>query len=157
MTDTEWYDDTDPPEQGVRLQDEDLILAWSDLAPGTRIRWKTQTFVKRGTIVSIEKRSMRVLFDSHKTATNIPDAKWYFVEGKVGNQNEHMVAISTLREEPRKLRRRDGTDYDYITPHDAANILGTDPKNIRRMIRTGRLPAHREGGRWMILRKDVEK
>lgn len=47
------------------------------------------------------------------------------------------------------------TDPDYVTPHEAAELRDTDPRNIRRMIRTGRMPAFREGGRWRILRKDV--
>lgn len=46
-------------------------------------------------------------------------------------------------------------DSDYVTPHEAAELRDTDPRNIRRMIRTGRLPALRDGGRWLILRKDI--
>jgi excisionase family DNA binding protein len=104
---------------------------------------------------------MSVLFDSHSVATIIPDAKWYLVEGKVGNMNEHLVTISTPApaesQAVTRKRRRDPSDSDWISPHDAANILGTDAKNIRRMIRSGKLPAMRDGGRWLVLRKNVER
>ena len=152
---TEWYDDTDPPERGIRLQEEDTCLPWSSLHPGLRVRWKTQTFVKRGTIVFIKKRTMVVRFDAHDRDTVIPDAKWYFVEGKVGNRNEHLVTISTpAPERPSVVERH---DEDVVSPREAAAILGTDPKNIRRMIRSGRLRALRDGGRWVIPRGSLDR
>lgn len=158
---TEWYDDTEPPDLGIRIHEEDTNKAWSDIQPGDRVRWKTQTFVKRGTVVTRGKRTISVLFDAHTKPTVVPDGKWYFVEGKVGNLNEHLVTISTpaperslvaMAHEGSKLAGRD----TYVSPNEAAAILGTDPKNIRRMIRSGKLPAHREGGRWVLKRQDVE-
>src|SRR5690606_29024928 len=146
---TEWYDDTDPPETGMRFLDEDTCLAWSDLQPGIRVRWKTPAFVKRGTIQVIAKRSMTILFDAHDKPTNIPDAKWYFVEGKVGNKNEHLVTISTPAPERPAVVQNEQYSEEYVTPGEAAMILGTDPKNIRRKIRNGTIRAHREGGRWL--------
>lgn len=156
---TEWWDDSEPPDKGFRIHPEDTCLAWSDVGKGTRVRWKTQTFVKRGTVQSRDKRSMTVLFDAHFQPTVIPDAKWYFVEGKVGNLNEHLVTISTPSP-AYPQRQQKGfplTHKDtYISPNEAAALLGTDPKNIRRMIRNGKLLAHREGGRWVLKRSDVE-
>lgn len=180
----EWYDDTDPPDRGIRLQEEDTCKAWSDLQPGDRVRWKTATFVKRGCIVSVSKRSMSVLFDAHSKPTVIPDGKWYFVEGKVGNINEHLVTISTPANPDVKMNGdpRQGVEHrpakgssccnacgepwpcnqnppgvdDAISPAQAANILGTDAKNVRRMIRSGKLQAHRDGGRWVLSRSQVE-
>lgn len=140
----------------MKFLDEDTCLAWSDLHAGVRVRWKTQTFVKRGTIQSISKRSMTVLFDAHDKPTNIPDAKWYFVEGKIGNQNEHMVTISTPAPErsAAALEASNG-EGDYVSPGEAASILGTDPKNIRRKIRNGTIKAERLGGRWVIPRSSL--
>ena len=156
---TEWYDETEPPDRGLRLQEEDTCLAWSDIHKGTRIRWKTQTFLKRGTVQSRNKRSMTVLFDAHNVPTTIPDAKWYFVEGKVGNLNEHLITISTPPPERsaaalQAIESSKGTS-DYVSPNEAALIMGTDPKNVRRMIRSKKIPASRIGGRWVILRKDL--
>lgn len=154
---TEWYDDTDPPERGIRLQEEDTSLPWSALTPGLRVRWKTQTFVKRGTIIYVRKRTMVVHFDAHAENTVIPDAKWYFVEGKVGNLNEHLVTISTPAPEQSLAVQKLGDDAgDYVSPTEAASILGTDAKNIRRKIRNGTLKAERQGGRWVILRDELQ-
>lgn len=155
---TEWYDDTDPPERGIRLQEEDTCLAWSALYPGIRVRWKTQNFVKRGTIRSISKRTMVVRFDAHAKDTVIPDAKWYFVEGKIGNLNEHMVTISTPAPERSKVALEAIESHgsgDYLSPAEAASVLGTDPKNIRRKIRNGTIKAERHGGRWVIPRSSL--
>lgn len=157
---TEWYDDTEPPDRGIRLQEEDTCKAWSDIGRGDRVRWKTQTFVKRGTVVSRNKRTMVVRFDAHDSDTVIPDCKWYFVEGKLGNLNEHLVTISTPAPQRSlaavKLEAIEDEDWDsHVSPTEAASIMGTDPKNVRRMIRTGRLPAKRLGGRWVIRRGDL--
>ena len=152
----EWYDEGEPPGPGMKFLDEDTCLPWADLHRGVRIRWKTQTFVKRGTIQSVNKRTMTVLFDAHDRPTVIPDAKWYFVEGKVGNQNEHIVTISTPAPERSEVAKRysPGTN-DYVSPAEAAAILGTDAKNIRRKIRNGTLKAERQGGRWVIHRSNL--
>lgn len=155
MTFPEWYDDSEPPDKGIKLQEEDTCLPWSSLHKGVRIRWKTQNFVKRGTIVSVQKRTMVVRFDSHDRDTVIPDAKWYFVEGKVGNLNEHLVTISTPAPEQSAAVQKLGNPDEYVSPREAASIMGTDPKNIRRMIRSGRIWAIREGGRWVIRRRDI--
>jgi excisionase family DNA binding protein len=145
---TEWFDDTDPPEH--KLDREDLGLAWSQLHPGVRIRFKTTLFVRRGTITWIKKRSMKVRFDGFPQDTSIPDAKWYWVQAKMGNMNEHMVAIDGTSSEPLAA-----DDEDFITPTEAANIIGTDSKVVRRMIRSGVLPARRNGGRWILKRSDA--
>lgn len=156
---TEWYDDTEPEDRGIRLMEEDTCLPWSSLHSGLRVRWKTQTFLKRGTIVFIKKRTMVVRFDAHDRDTVIPDAKWYFVEGKVGNLNEHLVTISTPAPE-RSAAALEAIEFssdnsDYVSPREAASILGTDPKNIRRRIRQGSLKAERRGGRWVLKRQDL--
>lgn len=157
---TEWFDNSDPP--GYRLDNEDLDLDWSELQPGVRVRWKTPNFVRRGVITSLAGRSMTLRFDGFTEDTVIPDGKWYWVQAKLGNRQEHMIAIPSdpdqnvwdyldscgeLGDEP------EGSDF--ITPSQAANIIGTDPKVVRRMIRTGTLPASRKGGRWVILRSDA--
>jgi excisionase family DNA binding protein len=152
---TEWFDDTDPPEH--KLDREDLGLAWSQLYPGVRIRFKTTLFVRRGTITWIKKRSMKVRFDGFPQDTSIPDAKWYWVQAKMGNMNEHMVAIDPgiLVTHSQMATELLATPDDDITPAEAANIIGTDSKVVRRMIRSGVLPARRNGGRWILKRSDA--
>lgn len=154
---TEWYDDTEPPDRGLRLQEEDTCKAWSDITPGDRVRWKTQTFVKRGTVIARHKRTIEVLFDSHSRPTVVPDGKWYFVEGKSGNLNEHLITISTPAPERSTAALAYSSDHDddVLSPAEVASIMGTDPKNIRRMIRAGKLPAFRQGGRWVLRRVDI--
>lgn len=151
---TEWYDEGEPPDTGMKFLDEDTCLPWSSLYPGVRLRWTTPKFVKRGTLVSASKRTMVIHFDGHAKPTVIPDAKWYFVEGKVGNKNEHLVTISTPPLEVKRPESLEGQD-DLVTPAEAAAYLGTDPKNIRRKIRNGTIRAYREGGRWVIRRDDL--
>ena len=161
---TEWYDDIDPP--GHKLDDEDLDLKWSELREGMRVRWKTPNWVRRGTISGIGRRFMLVWFDGFTEVTTIPDAKWYWVQAKLGNQQEHMVAIQGFSEKEALFALRYGigpgkmaevvlAETDWITPAEAANIIGCDSKVVRRMIRTGVLPATRRGGRWVILRRDA--
>lgn len=165
---TEWFDDGEPP-LGTPLHDEDVFKVWSDVQPGDRVRWKTPTFLKRGTLVTKNKRAMVVLFDAHSRPTTIPDAKWYFCEGRLGNLQEHLCIISTPPDPNVKLngdsraawyktrQEQMGDIDDPITPAQAAAILGTDPKNIRRMIRTGKIRALRNGGRWVLSRKEIER
>lgn len=159
---TEWFDDSEPPFSGP-LHDEDLFKVWSDIQPGDRVRWKTPAFVKRGTVELVKKRSMVVLFDAHSRPTTIPDAKQYFVEGRLGNMENHLTVISTppnpnvkLNGAPRGFHT-EGAPDDPISPAEAAAILGTDPKNIRRMIRSGKLRAMRDGGRWVLSRSEIER
>lgn len=152
---TEWWDEGEPELKfGQPMDDEHVDMAYSQLYPGCRVRWTTPAFVKRGAVVKKQKRSLVVMFDDHTKTTAIPDAKWYFVEGKLGNKQEHLVAINT---EAKTVQRPKSVDNDasMVTPAQAANILGTDPKHIRRMIRSGKLKAHREGGRWLISRGDL--
>jgi excisionase family DNA binding protein len=151
----EWFDDHDPPMPTLPILEEDIQVPWSKLLPGMRIRWKTQTFSKRGRIVAIAKRSLVVRFDAHAEDTVIPDAKWYAVEYCNGNLNEHLTAISTPAPEQSAAVLKTGDPDEYVSPREAATILGTDPKNIRRMIRDGRLGARRVGGRWVIERGNL--
>jgi excisionase family DNA binding protein len=155
---TEWFDDGEPEDLGIRLDHEDLGTPWSNITPGkTRVRFKTPNSMRRGTVMSVKKRSMLVQFDGMSKPTAIPDAKWYYVQGRMGNLNEHLVTIATpAPKAAAKLPTGFRAGMSWITPGEAAAILGTDPKNIRRMIRSGKLEARREGGRWALSRDMVE-
>lgn len=151
----EHYDHLEPPPMEVMFHEEDVDTAWSNLYKGQRVRWKTPQWVKRGEIVVIRGRSMRVQFDYHSTPTALPDAKWYFVQGKLGNKEEHLVAINSPKPSSSDIQITD-TSQVYLTPQQAADAMGTDPKHIRRLIRSGKLAATRVGGRWAIPQKAIE-
>lgn len=136
--------------------DKIVEMAWSDLHPGLRVRWVTPAFAKRGVIQRVKGRSMVVLFDGHLKATVIPDARWYFAEAKNRNPEESLVVLEGRG--PTRVRERgEGSSEGAMSPAEAAALLGTDPKNIRRMIRSGKLPARQEGGRWVLDRADVKR
>lgn len=44
---------------------------------------------------------------------------------------------------------------EWATPEQAAEILGTTPKTVRRWAASGRLRARREGSRWRIERASL--
>lgn len=134
------------------MQDEDIWVPWDELK-SQRIRWKTPNFVKRGTVRALYGRSIVVDFDAHEQPTVIPDGKWYFVEATRHNLNEHLVAITTPAPQRSPVALEQGDEY--VSPREAASILGDDPKNVRRRIRNGSLKAHRIGGRWVVKREDL--
>lgn len=136
--------------------DEDLDCAWSDLHVGMRVRWITPTFVRRGTIVRIKGKGMEVQFDGLDRRTQIPDAAYYYANGKTGNAEEHLMAITGSAPKASKIKVDGIKRGDAITPKEAANILGVDVKGLRRMIRSGKVPAEREGGRWVLSRLKVQ-
>ena len=47
--------------------------------------------------------------------------------------------------------------HGYYTPYEAAKILNVHPRTVRIWIEKKTLPAFRVGGRWRILKKDVER
>jgi excisionase family DNA binding protein len=46
---------------------------------------------------------------------------------------------------------------DYVTVADAAERLGIHPESVRRLIRTGRLPAKKFSVSWLIERDVLEQ
>lgn len=150
----------------MKFSDEDVDCAWSDLHPGRRIRWSTPTFVRRGTILRIKNRALAVMFDGMPRETIIPDARWYYAQGKLGNINEHLVAINSPAPKKLKLKKlgkeKLGKTFGVaagdalIGPTEAANILGIDQKALRRRLRNGQLKGEQtEGGRWVLRRSDI--
>lgn len=153
---TEWYDDSEPPPPFAKFLDEDIIVPWSQLSKGQRVRWHTPQFQWRGTIQLVKGRSMVVRFDHGKVVT-IPDAKWYFVQGRLGNIQEHLIPINSqapegASSEAVEVELESG---DWLTPAQASYITGEDAKNIRRKIRNGTYTSKRVGGRWVVARESL--
>ncbi len=44
-----------------------------------------------------------------------------------------------------------------LTVGEAARRAGCDPETVRRWIRAGRLPSHRDGPRHLVAREDLER
>lgn len=145
----EWPHHNDP---------EATDLAWSEIVPGTRIRWVTPAFVRRGTVISREQRSVVAQFDGLDKKTTIPDAKWYFIEWRHGRTDEHLVSISTPAPKYRRVKseKRGKPSDALITPAEAAAILGTDSKTIRRKLRSGSIKGERtDSGSWLVDRRSL--
>lgn len=138
-------------------------FVWSMFYPGMRVRWTTPSFVRRGFIVKVKGRSMTVRFDGFQRDTVIPDARAYFVDYLGGRTDYTLVPLQFQGKAP------DPTPVDTITglpidinSHDrftdvatAANILGTDPKNVRRKLRAGTIKGSNESGRWLVDRTSL--
>lgn len=129
---------------------EVIDMAWSDLHQGLRVRFATPRFIKIGTVVKIKGRGMRIQFDGEPRLTTIPDAKWYFVEGKAGNKEEHLVVVDAPT--PTKaLQRTPKGSWEFIPVSEAAQTFGVDAKTIRRWLRSGKVKGHQaNGSTWMV-------
>jgi excisionase family DNA binding protein len=55
------------------------------------------------------------------------------------------------------MRGRGGTDAEYLSPKEAAQVIGVSEKTIRRRIADGTLPAVQFGQLWRIRRSDLER
>lgn len=96
----------------------------------------------------------------------IPEAKWYYVQGKLfgPNAEEHLFVIDLTPMEvlvrtgvledpdnpphPQPKQRRSHTAW--ITVQAACEMLKMDPKQLRRHIRRGVIVADKKDGQWLI-------
>lgn len=138
-------------------------LVWSQLVTGMRVRWVTPSFVRRGTIVQVKGASMTALFDGFARPTVIPDARQYFCDWKSGRTDYQLVPIDgkapeVVQDTITGLYINPDEDGEFVSVAIAANLLGTDAKNIRRKLRAGTLRGRQEaiGGRWEVLRESIK-
>lgn len=121
--------------------------AWSDVQIGERVRWLTPTFVKFGKIMSKKGRAMRVQFDRDPRPTVIPDAKWYFVQHKLGDKENGLVVwdgdVKAAQPLPNAHDR-------YVTAAEASHTFGVTVKELRRWLRAGKVHGYQELGLWMV-------
>ncbi len=133
-------------------------MAWSDIQVGYWVRFATPNFTLRGTVAKIGGCSI-IIDDQHHGTKVLPDAKWYFVEGKRDpNATEHLViieppAIPTLPYEYPKQAIESGR---YISVNEACEMVRMDPKQLRRHIRRGVIPAEKRDDRWVIDREALQ-
>ena len=49
------------------------------------------------------------------------------------------------------------SEKPFYTLKELAEILGLKPKSMYNLVYSGRLPARKWGGRWIVTRKDFER
>ena len=137
-----------------------LDKAWSDVQPGNFVRWRTPRFIKYGVVLTHKDRSITFQCADENRPVVIPDARWYFVEGKMkGHDAEESFFVidelpagsQVVMSEPPRL-----TAHDLIiTVPEACELIRMDPKQFRRHIRRGVITASKsQDGRW-LLRRDL--
>jgi len=57
---------------------------------------------------------------------------------------------------PSDLEAALGLRKAAFSPAEVAQLLGLHPEHVRKMIRTGKLPAAKMGGAWRVSRSDLE-
>lgn len=145
---------------GTQHADVVLDKAWSSVSGGDTVRWITPRFVKYGRVLERKDRSLKVHFFGESTARAIPDARWYFTQYKMNPQAEEQLVVvqyTPLMLEPTPPpaipEAADAHDV-WITVNEACEMLNMDAKQLRRYIRRGHIPAHKDkaDGMWRIHR-----
>lgn len=144
--------------------DEVLDMAWSDTYPGLRMRFTTPSFVRRGTLRSRKGVSMTIRMDGFDRDTVIPNAKQYWVDWKMGRTDYQLCPIALKPGDVIDDLSGIGEaimeqiiDEQYVSVKIAANILGTDAKNVRRKLRSGALKGRQDDkGHWEVFRESIK-
>lgn len=128
----------------------EVQMAWSDLAEGQRVRFLTPRFLKLGTVVAKGKsRSLKIQFDGEPRPTVLPDARWYWAQGKVPSAEESLVAwVGEIDPVP---ERGPDLDADDLMPvSQACELFGVKPKDLRRWLRSGKVAGGQRQGLWLV-------
>lgn len=127
-------------------------MSWSNVQVGHFVRWSTPRFVKYGVVLNVKGNSMVIQFNGDDRATVIPDARWYYAIGKLDpNAEEHLVVLQAkpARLSPIIHKVKQGHTA-WITVQAASEMINMDPKQLRRYIRRGTIPATKDEDRWKI-------
>jgi hypothetical protein len=139
--------------------DKVINTKWKDVRVGSCVRWTTPTFVKRGTVTFKKGVSMRVWLWGDDKETVIPLAREYWT----GHSQYGMVELEQVKGRPVFVTAPGtsspviGEVLNTLNVDQIANILGTNPKDVRRKLRSGKLKGYREEGHWYMRRKDLPK
>lgn len=149
------------------MRDEVINCRWRDLQAGHRVRWTTPAFVKRGTITQIAKWSISIWVDGDNKETVLPMGREYWMSAMEGREDYALVRIAgkandlpflvTAPGGSKEVDARANAALDKLSIAAVASILGTDQKNVRRKLRSGKLKGFREDGHWYMHRKDIPK
>ena len=142
------------------MADRVIDMAWSDISPGHYLRWATPRFVKYGRVLERGGNSMRAMFDDERGPRAIPEAKWYFVQGKISaSADEHLVIIEppAIPTTPHSfLKSQPVESGQWLSVQQACELIRMDQKQLRRHIRRGVIPAVKRDDRWVIDREALQ-
>lgn len=145
----------------------DLVIdkAWSNIGPGDFIRWATPRFVKYGRVERAKARSLRIMVAGTTDIVAIPDAKWYHAQFKLYGlaAEEHLCVIDYdewLYGLPKPFESLPVdhvlSELAWISVKEAIELIPMDPKQLRRYIRKGTIPAHKDSNdQWRINREQL--
>lgn len=141
----------------------DVVIGskWREVTIGARVRWTTPSFVKRGTVTFRAGTSMKVWLDGDDKETVIPWARDYWDQYRKGRSDYGLVDIEGGKKTVIVTAPGGNSDpaihrtINILDVAAIANLLGTDEKNVRRKLRSGKLKGFREGGHWYMMRKDM--
>lgn len=128
---------------------------------GDWVMWVMPEFVKRGFVDRCEGISMMVWFEAHPHPTIIPDAYQYWdpyaelyrrVDGGIKPHTICPIAEPEHRVMGPPETVRD--DDEWITVQQAAALLGTTMKDVRRQLRAGILRGRKDGA-WVVERASL--
>jgi hypothetical protein len=146
-------------ERCMTSTDRVIDKAWSSIQVGDWVRWATPRFIMHGQVAKRAGNSMMIR-DKDGGSRAVPDAKWYFVEGKRDpNADEHLVIIEppVLPTPPYSyLKQQAVTVGQFISVAEACEAIRMDPKQMRRHIRRGVIPAEKRDDRWVIDRDALQ-
>lgn len=141
------------------MDDDHWDKAWSSIQPNDRVRWVTPRFVKFGRVLSIAGRSASFVWDDG-TKQTLPDARWYFAEGKRESLRDEHLVILVPSELPTPYTRLPDdhvmSDRAWISTEAAAEMLAWDMKKLRRYLRSGTIVARKQEDRWYINRERLQ-
>lgn len=123
------------------------------------MRWVTPRFVKYGVILSRKDRSLSIDILDEDRPRVLPDGRWYYSQFKIHgtNTDEYLAVIDAIPEGTtidhlfRSLTVNDeGQSVEALTVNEACEMIRMDPKQLRRHIRRGTIPATKHDDRWLI-------
>lgn len=137
-----------------------IDMAWSDVHADMFIRWATPRFIKYGRVLKVGNNSMSVQFIEDASPRAIPEAKWYFVQGKLNPEaEEHLVVIDYddwYNGPPVEPFVPAAIRGEFISVNEACEMIRMDPKQLRRHIRRGVVTAVKRDDRWVIDREALQ-
>ena len=141
----------------MNSSDRTIDEAWSNIGQNNTIRWVTPRFVKYGRVLARKGRSMRVQFFDEPNERAIPDAKWYFGQWKMfGDEAEEHLCVVEYQPTMRgsTIPPAEFAQDNWLNVTDVAELLNWDEKRVRRYIRRGHIPAHKDNySRWVVSRE----
>jgi hypothetical protein len=131
------------------MKEEVLPIFWHEVREGTRVRFTTPSFVKRGVVLSRERWSMVVRFDGEDRDTTLPYARRYWEDHEQGRRDWGLCAVRGESPPPTPPRPR--TDADWIKATEAATEYGVTAKQLRNWLRQGKIRCgHTKAGIWVV-------